>query len=93
MRIASAHPTLNSSRTPHHNKPHHTSSPPPHLKFSYIGSVVGSVGATSLSFILPCLFHSTLFEVTPLQTALNVGTAAIGFVCGAVGLYTTVRSW
>ena len=63
--------------------------------FSYIGAVVGSVGATTLSFILPCVFHSVLFEdeVTRTQTALNVGTSVIGFVCGAVGLYTTIRSW
>lgn len=59
----------------------------------YIAAVVGAVGATTLSFIMPCALHLGLFrgELGPITMAADVGTALLGFLGGGVGLALTLE--
>jgi amino acid permease len=63
--------------------------------YGYIASVVGAAGATTLSFIMPCLLHLHLYrgELSAAEQALDMGTAALGFVSGVVGLAVTFKQW
>jgi len=61
--------------------------------YGYIGSIVGAVGATTLSFIMPCLLHLSLFrdELDWSERLGDVATVAVGFLSGVVGLALTFQ--
>jgi len=63
--------------------------------FSYIAAIVGSIGATTLSFIMPGFLHYKLFgpELSSVDVAKDISIAAIGAIGGACGLVTTAMSW
>ena len=57
--------------------------------------MVGAVGATTLSFIMPCLLHLRLFrgELGAVDRAADMLTAGLGATAGVLGLITTVHEW
>jgi len=66
--------------------------------FGYIAGVVGSLGATTLTFIMPSLMHLELFkgdaaELTPGAKAADYLTAVLGVVGGGIGIFVTVQGW
>lgn len=63
--------------------------------FGYIASVVGAVGATTLSFIMPSLLHLKLFrgELSFTTRSIDVFIACLGVVSGVVGLVVTIQDW
>lgn len=63
--------------------------------FSYIASLVGAVGATALSFIIPSILHLKFFknEITLFEKVSDVTIAFIGIVAAVTGLYTTIKDW
>lgn len=60
--------------------------------FAYVGAIVGSVGSSTLGFILPCLFHMILCKDinTRLTKAKDCLFIAFGVIGGIVGLSVTV---
>jgi len=62
--------------------------------FSYIASLVGALGATALSFIIPSLIHMKLFpELSMKELVGDVAICFIGVVAAVVGLYVTIKDW
>jgi amino acid permease len=63
--------------------------------FSYIAALVGALGATALSFIIPSVLHLKFFEdeITMFEKVSDVTIACIGVVAAVVGLYTTIKDW
>lgn len=63
--------------------------------FSYIASLVGALGATALSFIIPSILHMKFFanEITLFERISDITIATIGVVAAVVGLYTTIKEW
>lgn len=62
--------------------------------FSLVMSLIGSVMATSVAIVLPCLFALRLVagSMSPLDRAAAVGVAVFGCMAGVVGTYNAVMS-
>eukprot|EP00050_Salpingoeca_kvevrii_P015154 m.44036 g.44036 ORF g.44036 m.44036 type:complete len:490 (+) comp6184_c0_seq1:2677-4146(+) len=62
--------------------------------FSYVGAIVGAVGSSALSFIIPplMLVRLTWSEMGMPCITFNYSIILFGLLGGAVGLYVTVRS-
>jgi len=63
--------------------------------YGYIASLVGALGATTLSFIMPSLLHLELFrgELGFRTRAVDVLTALLGVTSGIAGLIVTIQDW
>ena len=60
--------------------------------FSFISSLVGSLGATPLSFIFPCFLHGSLYkgELSLSDRIAHAIIPIIGVVGGIYGVSTTI---
>ncbi|XP_031571847.1 amino acid transporter AVT3C-like [Actinia tenebrosa] len=60
--------------------------------FAYVGALCGSLGSSTLGFILPCIFHNVLLKETnsKLTVAKNYLLQLFGVVGGAVGVAVTI---
>lgn len=60
--------------------------------FAYVSAIVGSIGSSTLGFILPCVFHLVLCKETNtrLTKAKDCLFIAFGLVGGVVGLTVTI---
>ena len=61
--------------------------------FAYVSAIVGSVGSSTLGFILPCVFHMVLCKdtntrLTKVKDCLFV---AFGVIGGVVGVTVTIQ--
>jgi proton-coupled amino acid transporter len=63
--------------------------------YGYVAGVVGALGSTFLSFIMPCILHSYLFhgELSWMSRFADIATATIGILGGGIGLAVTIQSW
>ena len=61
--------------------------------FAYVSAIVGSVGSSTLGFILPCVFHMVLCKDTN-TTLIKVKDClfvAFGVIGGVVGVTVTIQ--
>lgn len=60
--------------------------------FAYVGALCGSLGSSTLGFILPCIFHNVLLKGTnsKLIVAKNYLLILFGVVGGGVGVSVTI---
>ena len=60
--------------------------------FAFVSAIVGSVGSSTLGFILPCVFHLVLCKETNtrLIKAKDCLLITFGLVGGVVGLTVTI---
>ena len=61
--------------------------------FAYVSAIVGSVGSSTLGFILPCVFHLVLCKdsntrLTKVKDCLFI---AFGIIGGVIGVTITIE--
>lgn len=61
--------------------------------FAYVSAIVGSIGSSTLGFILPCVFHLVLCKdsSTRLTKVKDCLFIAFGIIGGVVGVTVTIQ--
>lgn len=61
--------------------------------FAYVSAIVGSIGSSTLGFILPCVFHLVLCKdsSTTLTRVKDCFFIAFGILGGVIGVAVTIQ--
>ena len=61
--------------------------------FAYVSAIVGSIGSSTLGFILPCVFHLVLCKgsMTKLSLVKDILFITFGIIGGVTGVLVTVQ--
>lgn len=61
--------------------------------FAYVSAIVGSIGSSTLGFILPCVFHLVLCKdsSTTLTRVKDCLFIAFGILGGVIGVAVTIQ--
>lgn len=61
--------------------------------FAYVSAIVGSIGSSTLGFILPCIFHLVLCKdsSTTLTKVKDCLFIAFGIIGGVIGVTVTIQ--